>query len=211
MAQLSILRALNTISLLNKKIEKENQRGGLFASFTIGGKVPTGFKTIEEVRTDITSRYQRITDLITRRRAIKAAIVASNAVTTITINGITMTVAAAIEYKSSIAFDKKLLSNLTNSSAAINRKVEQHNDHVEAQALQLVETTFGNKSSKVMKEEHDSIVEPFKKSRVAEIIDPLNIKDEIDKKEEAINVFEREIDSILTESNAVTMIEVPES
>jgi hypothetical protein len=209
MAELSVLRALNEVSLLNKKIEKENQRGGLFLSLTIGGKVPTGFKTLDEVKKDITGRYQKITDLISRRRNIKAAIVASNAITKITINGVEMTVAAAIEHKSSIAFSKQLLSNLTNSSAAINRKVEQHNDRVESQALQLVETTFGSKNSKVSAEEHSSIVDPFKKSRIAEIIDPLNIKDEIDKKEEEINIFEREIDSILTESNATTMIEVP--
>ena len=41
-------------------------------------------------------------DLIKRRDAITKAIVASNAVTEVTINGETMTVASAIELKTSI-------------------------------------------------------------------------------------------------------------
>ncbi|MBC8427358.1 MAG: hypothetical protein H8D97_00555 [Proteobacteria bacterium] len=208
--RLSILRALNDISLLNKRIEKVLSIDEFFVSLTIGSKPIIGFKDIEEIEEDIKSRYQRIFDLIKRRSAIKAAIVASNAITIITINGIDMTVAAAIELKSSIQFNKRLLSKLMTSSSAMNSKVEQHNERVEKQIESLLDTSFSGKNSKVTKDEQDAIAIPFRRDREAKLVDPLNIKRVIDETEEYINVFEREVDSILTESNATTLIEVPE-
>jgi hypothetical protein len=205
---LTILRALNEVSLLNKRIEKALAERSVFLSFSIGKKAPVGFKTVAEVEENIKSRYQKITDLIKRRTAIKSAIVASNATTSVTINKETITVAAAIERKQSIGFETKLLSNLTNSSAVINRKIEQHNAEVDRSVEALIAQAFGSKNAKITKEEHDAIAVPFRESRIAESIDPIGIKKAIDDLEDSINEFERNIDNVLTESNAVTKITV---
>jgi hypothetical protein len=210
MAKINILRALNEVSTLNKKIEKAQQRNGSFLSFSIGNTPPTGFKTVDEVIADINNRFQSINDLITRRSNLKSAIVASNAITMVTISGQTMTVAAAIEFKTSIQYRKSLLSVLVNNSSSINRKVEQHNERIEQQALQLAEQVLGSKAAKVAKDDIAAITEPFKKDRLAALIDPLNIMKVIDDMEDSINGFENEVDNILTESNATTEIEVPE-
>jgi hypothetical protein len=210
MAKITILRALNEVSTLNKRIEKNLHRGGAFLSFMIGDKAPVGFKDEKEVADDIKSRYQTSVDLIERRTSLKAAIVASNAITMVTINGQPMTVAAAIEFKTSVAYKKDLLSILTNSSASINRKVDQHNDKIEIQADAMAGQILGNKTGKTTKEDMAAITEPFKESRIATLIDPLNIKVVIDKLEDEISGFESEVDNILTESNATVEIEVPE-
>ena len=210
MAKITILRALNEVSTLNKKIEKSLNQNGSFLSYSIGEKPPTGFNTIAEVETDIKGRFQSISDLITRRSNLKSAIVASNAITMVTINGQTMTIAAAIEFKTSVQYRKSLLSTLINNSSSINRKVEQHNERIEQQALQLAEQVLGNKAAKVGKEEITAITEPYKKDRLAALIDPIDIKKVIDELEDEINGFENEVDNILTESNATTEIEVPE-
>jgi hypothetical protein len=206
--ELTILRALNEVSLLNKKIEKALSNRSAYLHFSIGKKAPVGFKTIAEVEESIKSQYQKVTALLKRRTDIKSAIVASNAKTTVTINGETITVAAAIERKQSIGFDNKLLSNLVNSSAQVNRKIESHNAEVDRSVESLVAQAFGSKNAKITKEEHDAIAIPFKESRTAESIDPIGIKNEIDKLEDSINEFERNIDNVLTESNAVTKITV---
>ena len=210
MAKITILRALNEVSTLNKKIEKSLNQNGSFLSYSIGEKPPTGFNTIAEVETDIKGRFQSISDLITRRSNLKSAIVASNAITMVTINGQTMTIAAAIEFKTSVQYRKSLLSTLINNSSSINRKVEQHNERIEQQALQLAEQVLGNKAAKEGKEEITAITEPYKKDRLAALIDPIDIKKVIDELEDEINGFENEVDNILTESNATTEIEVPE-
>jgi len=210
MAKITILRALNEVSTLKKKIEKSQNRTGSFLSYSIGNKPPTGFKTVAEVEEDIKSRFQSINALITRRSNLKAAIVASNAITMVTINGQTMTVAAAIEFKTSVEYRKSLLSTLINNSGSINRKVEQHNEQIEQQALRLAEQVLGSKAAKVGKEEITAITEPYKKDRLAALIDPLDTKKVIDELEDEINGFENEVDNILTESNATSDIEVPE-
>jgi hypothetical protein len=210
MAKITILRALNEVSTLNKKIEKSLQRNGSFLSYSIGEKPPTGFKTLEDVSADIKSRFDSINALITRRSNLKSAIVASNAVTMVIINGVEMTVAAAIEFKTSVQYRKSLLSTLVNNSSSINRKVEQHNERIEQQAVQLAEQVLGSKAAKVAKDDVAAITEPFKKDRIAALIDPLGISKVIDSSEDEINGFENEVDNILTESNATTEIEVPE-
>ena len=211
MTEITILRALNEISLLNKRIDKVLSQSGNFISFTIGGKAPVGFNSVKEVEDDIKARYQKINDLITRRVALKAAIVASNATTMIMINDTMMTVAAAIEYKSSIDLNQRLLRNLTDSSAQVNRKVESHNEQIEKQVQHHIESILGGKNSKVDPKEAEAISVPFKASKVAALVDPLNIKKVIDKIEDSVSFFERNVDSILTESNATTKITVPDN
>ena len=56
--------------------------------------------------------YQSIEALIKRRNAIKSAIVVSNATTKIEVAGVKMTVAEAIERKTSISYDIQLLDKL---------------------------------------------------------------------------------------------------
>lgn len=43
-----------------------------------------------------------------------------------------------------------------------------------------------------------------------EVIDPLKLEDEIEKLRKEIEDFELEVDSILTESNVMTQIEIPD-
>ena len=51
--------------------------------------------------------------MIKRRNQIKSAIIASNAVTMVEVAGVRMTVAEAIDKKSSIGYEKELLARLS--------------------------------------------------------------------------------------------------
>jgi len=211
MAEISILRALNEVSLINKKIDNLNNINKTFVSHSIGGKPPTGFKSIQEMIDSINSYYQSVIDLIKRRTAIKVAIVSSNAVTNIIINNEQMTVAGAIELKTSIIYEKNLLMKLVSCSATSNRNVENHNANIEEQIEDLIRQTFGSKNSKISKEEQDAIAVPYRKTRIAELIDPLDVKTKIEYLENKIREFECNVDNILTESNATTMITIPDN
>jgi hypothetical protein len=209
--EISILKALNELTLIEKRILKATKENNTFLHFSVGGVPPVGFKTINDVEEKIKSNYDSIVSLIRRRIEIKTAITQSNAETSVNILGQDVTVASAIEMKKSINYELELLRALTSSSATIYNKVEQHNTSVEVEIDKLVTATYSGKNSKVSKDEYDSIASPMKIRKTAIIIDPLDIKSKIESHQNRIDEFVRNINNILTESNATTKITISDS
>ena len=111
--KMTIHEALSELKVIGKRIDKEIN-GVVFVTANKHSNTKIGGKTIEEFSDNIKSKYQKITDLIKRRTAIKKAVVKSNAVTDVTIGGETMTVAEAIEYKDvGIDFTENLLEKIS--------------------------------------------------------------------------------------------------
>jgi hypothetical protein len=105
MTTMTVTDALAELTLLEKRIDSaRSQLGGntLIAVVEVG-KVPTGYRSRDEHATQARAALQRIDALIARRRAIKRAIVLSNASTMVSVAGEEMTVAEAIEMKNFIA------------------------------------------------------------------------------------------------------------
>ncbi|HYK73264.1 MAG TPA: hypothetical protein VEV44_09105, partial [Pseudoneobacillus sp.] len=102
--EITIAKGLVELKLLNNRINRVIN-DSVFAGFTVGKKVMTGFNDIEELEQRAKSDYQSVQDLIKRRNEIKSAIVVSNATTEVQIADKTLTVAEAIERKSSIEYD----------------------------------------------------------------------------------------------------------
>ena len=68
---------------------------------------------VEDYKAVMQGYYDKATDLIKRRNAIKRAVVLSNATTKVSINGVEYTVAEAIEMKNhGVEFDEKMLDVL---------------------------------------------------------------------------------------------------
>lgn len=123
--------------------------------------------------------YQSIEALIKRRNAIKSAIVVSNATTKIEVAGVKMTVAEAIERKTSISYDIQLLDKLKEVYADLVGEAENVNQKVTERLDKHLETLFG-KDGKVKAAENQEIVKSFLAENEAKIIDPLNLKEKID-------------------------------
>ena len=96
MRKISITEALNELKLYDSKINKAIANAKL-ASAAKKSSDKVGVVKKEEFEERAKASYQSVTDLIANRNALKSAIVKSNAVTEVTINGKTMTVAEAIE------------------------------------------------------------------------------------------------------------------
>lgn len=164
--------------------------------------------TIEEFTNDIQSAYQKVNDLIKRRNAIKKAVVLSNAVTKIEINGLEMTVAEAIEMNNSgIEYKEQLLSQLSRQLSLCNKSVNDNNIKAENAADKFVTDTFGNKDNTNAAE-----IEIARKSYIEaqsyELINPLNLQKEIENLNDEISKFKTKVDSALSVSNAVTTINI---
>ena len=99
---------------------------------------------IEKYCEEVKAAYQKATDLITRRDAIKRAVVLSNAVTKVVVAGKEYTVAEAIDAKNNGITHKKFLKDTliseynTNASTA-NRK---NGSELEQRADEYIKSVF---------------------------------------------------------------------
>ncbi|MDM5296827.1 hypothetical protein QUF51_01380 [Bacillus pumilus] len=204
--EMTITRALSELKMLDKRINRtidEAVLGGLM----IGQNIQHGFRNQEEIQQKAKADEQSIQALIKRRNAIKAAIVVSNATTTIDVASVSMTVAEAIERKTSIDYDIRYLKKLKKVYTELIDRAEQINKDVKNRLDQHLETLFG-KDGKLRAAANEEIVKSFLAENEATIIDPLHLRVKIEQLSKDIEGFQMEVDFSLSESNTLTKIEI---
>ena len=154
--------------------------------------------------------YDKATDLIKRRNAIKRAVVLSNATTKVSINGVEYTVAEAIEMKNhGVEFDEKMLATLKKQYDKAQAEIlKQNGDDLEKRAEQYVIGIYGSKEGKTNTDDFEKTKSLYLEANKYELVDPINILGKIEKLEEKISKFKVEVDSILSVSNSLTEIEI---
>ena len=204
MVKYSIHRALAELKLLDKRITKTIDNLKVI-TYKKGNKLEYNI-TEEEFKAVVEADMQSVKDLITRRKEIKEKIVKSNAETLVTIAGKEMTVAAAIERKESIKYEKKLAEELKNQlnnlKAIINNRNEQVEYSLERQLGNLTSNPDADKKLVL------TFSEQYRNKEQFALVDPLNIEKVIEELENEIDSFESEVDYVLSTSNAITEIEV---
>lgn len=201
---ISVTRALAEVKSLNDRIARAN--GNAYISHTVGGKHANGLP-VQEVGVQLKAQLQQVKDLIARRSKLKSAIVVSNAATKVTINGVEMTVAEAIERKASIQLDKQLLATLKQQRQQVIVTVDRSNQQMQVRLDALVQTAVG-KDRKVDDAELKAITGPFEASNKAEILDPSELDKVIAAMQNEIDGFELDVDFALNEVNAVTKVTI---
>lgn len=203
--QITVTKALTELKKLDKQISKLTQQGQFILTAT-RDKV-SGFTNVDEAAKSVQSNYNKIVDLQKRRANIKAKLTASNAVTKVTIAGQEMTVAEAIERKSSIQQDVDLLGVLKKQfNSAVTTQV-RHEQTVQAEIDRKVEQVFGN-AKKIDSNDgtYKAIQEQVLSSNKFELVDPLSLASVIEKLEDSIDEFRANVDVELSVSNATTSI-----
>lgn len=154
--------------------------------------------------------YDKATDLIKRRNAIKRAVVLSNAVTKVLVNDAEYTVAEAIEMKNhGVEFDERMLWALKQHYDKAQAEIlKQNGDDLEKRAEQYVIGIYGSKEGKTNTDDFEKTKKDFINANSYELVDPIKILDKINILEEKIASFKAEIDSALSVSNAITEIEI---
>lgn len=206
--QISVARALTELKTLNSRIENKINGTSFVAGVKKSSKKINNVYLREEFEKDVKSNYDSIVDLIERRKAIKTAIVKSNAETKVLIGGKEYTVADAIERKSSISLDKLLLKHMEVQFRNILAQVERNNDIMEQNLNNLLAQSLG--SDKKDLTSMTSFADSYRNENGFEIINPLKLQEKIEMLKLEIENFEAECDSCLSESNAITKVEIPE-
>ena len=207
--KMTVHKALCELKTLDDRIKKcINGTSYVFANKHSNTKV-SGM-SVAAYCDEIKSAYQRTTDLIKRRDAIKRSVVMSNAVTKVQVGGKEYTVAEAIEMKNhGIPLKQLLLKKLDNDNRRARLEADKNNgDTLEMRADEYVKSLYGNVDMKGASDEIKKVRADFIAAQTMEIVDPINITTELTTLEKEINDFVVEIDSALSVSNALTELEI---
>lgn len=206
MEKLLVTQALNELKLLDSRILNEIERSKFVASAKKIEKKVTPHVTKEEFNAKAKANYASINDLISRKSKIKSAVIASNAVTVVEVNGVQMTVAEALELKNSIEYKEELLITLKAQFASSTKDALNKNIALETKIDNILETMVG-KDAKTKSEDFKEVVEPMRENGEYALVDPLGIENEIQKLEDEISGFKSNVDAVLQISNCITYIE----
>ena len=203
---MSIHRALSELKTLNERIAKAIKEADYVATDRQSTQKIKGL-SIEDYEKTIQSGFDKAVSLIERRIHIKDAIVQSNAITEVTVAGETMTVAKAIERKTSIENEERLLASMIEARRMAINKLSKENDSLPKRLEEYLTAILGNKEN-AKKEEVELHTKAFMERNEYILIDPLKINTRIEELEEKVSSFKAEVDAVLSESNALTKITV---
>lgn len=206
MEKLLVTQALNELKLLDSRIVNEICKSKFVASAKTVEKNITPYCSKENFITKAKSSFDSINALIERKSKIKAAVIASNATTKVEINGVTMTVAEALELKTSIGYKQDMLTDMKAQLASAKSEMEKKNLDLERKIDNILETMV-SKDAKTKKDDFKEITDPMRTNGEYSLVDPLRIEDVIEKLENEIDGFKSNVDSVLQISNCITTIE----
>lgn len=211
MQKISVTRALVELKRLDERIGKAIS-GGLFVARTVGRdtnkKVVGSSDSVTTVEQRIQGSFDKVTSLIVNREKIKSALVMSNASTRVKVLGRDLTVAEAIELKSTVAFRTAYVTTLRHQLLQERAQVERAAIALDAEIETSLNALYGADRTKIDAETAKSVAEVKKSQKEVALLDPSKIEAKIEAVEADILNLSSELDFVLSESNAKTEIEV---
>jgi len=205
--KMTLHRALSELKLIDSKIEKSIntiEPSGVAQK----GKLVNNVYDQKEFEKNAKAKYNSTIDLIKRKNKIKSAVVLANSKTKVEISGKSMTIAEAINYKSTVDFKKTLLNRLRSFHNGSKASLNKANDQVNTNALELAKAALQKDNVKINDGDAVAITEPYIEKNEFHLVDPLNIEDLTEEMDDEISEFETNIDAVLSEINAITIIEI---
>ncbi|MBB4824822.1 putative coiled-coil protein SlyX [Sporosarcina luteola] len=203
---MSIHRALSELKTLNDRIPKAIHEADFIATDRKSAQKINGL-SIEDYEKTIQAGFDKAVSLIERRNRLKDAIVQSNAITEVVVAGERMTVAKAIERKSSISYEEKMLSTMIAKRRMAINKLTMENESLPNRLEDYLTAILGNKEH-AKKEEVELHTKSFMERNEYVLINPLQLDKRIEEWEERVSSFKAEVDAVLSESNAITTITI---
>ena len=170
--------------------------------------------TIDDFKTSMKSDFQKVSDLIARRNAIKRTVVASNAVTKVKVGDVEYTVAEAIEMKNhGMEFKNTLKMYIERQYTNAKNEFDKNSgDSLERRAenyvLSVIQAQPKDSKMAVDSDAMKNLRAQYIKDNTYDIIDPIGVKDVIEKLDNEISCFITEVDAALSVSNALTVLDI---
>ena len=213
-----VTQALDERELLVKKIQDKISKASFVDTIKPNEeKVLDARVSKDEFAKDAESAYQQIQDLIDRFQRIDAAIVASNANTTINTTYGFFTVAGAISLRSRLRgagsydgdadFERSLQLKMEKDYQTRVAVADLKNKQLQSTAESMRLSILG-KDTKVKDEKPLEVVEAYVKENTTELVDPLDVQKKISVLQEKRDTLLTELDTQIKVSNATTFIEI---
>ena len=205
--KMTVHKALAELKTLDDRINSEIT-GSVFVRANRHNNTKIFGKTIPDFMADTESSYQSVKALINRRNAMKRAVVLSNAITKVEIGGVEYTVAEAIEMNNHGMENLVGLRNcLREQYSSVKRMVESENGDKLVKACEnYIQATFGTKE-KINNPDIEMAQKVYMTNNTYDIVTGLDIEKVIKELTDRIDAFKAEVDSALSVSNALTVIE----
>lgn len=210
--KMTIHKALSELKTIDDRIVKAIRSNTYVLAVKHSAEKINGVK-VENFKDNMKSGYQKVTDLIARRDAMKRAVVLSNATTKVKVGNTEYTVAEAIEMKNhGMEFKKALLQALyTAYGSAQNEFNKNNNEALEKKAEQYILAIIAAQPKDAKMSVDSEAMKTMRKNYIEnnayDIVDPLNVAKIIETLDAEINEFNAEVDAALSVSNALTVIE----
>ena len=205
--KMTVHKALAELKTLDDRINSEIT-GSVFVRANRHNNMKIFGKTIPDFMADTESSYQSVKALINRRNAMKRAVVLSNAITKVEIGGVEYTVAEAIEMNNHGMENLVELRNcLREQYSSVKRMVESENGDKLVKACEnYIQATFGTKE-KINNPDIETAQKVYMANNTYDIVTGFDIEKVIKELTDRIDAFKAEVDSALSVSNALTVIE----
>jgi tetrahydromethanopterin S-methyltransferase subunit G len=212
MSTITLTRALSRISTLKKTIGKsiaDNEFVGVTTGRGEQKVLLNSSQSISSFEGRARAGLQSVIDQIEEKFRLHKAVVKANSIVNVSIEGFPpMTIAEAIEFKRNLQFDKQLLQKLRDDLRHAETNIVDQNRRLEGEINRKVETVYSNDKTRVTAEQYAQVAGPQLEAKEANLLDPLNIRKQIEDLETKIEKFESEVDFALSEINARTSIDV---
>lgn len=210
---MTVHKALAELKVIDDRINKAIASGTYVVANKHSNQKIHGM-TIDEFKTQMQADFQKVSDLIARRNAIKRAVVASNAVTKVKVGDTEYTVAEAIEMKNhGMEFKEYFMRAISTQYVRAKNELDLNSgDPLEKRAEQYVLSVIQAqpKDSKmaVDSDAMKNLRAQYIKDNQYDIIDPIGVKNVIDGLDTEVSEFLTEVDAALSVSNAITVLDI---
>lgn len=204
--KLTITRALTEIKTLEKRFDdgiRELNPLAVIVGTTLCR--PYSMYKPEDFEKQAKAKLQSIEDIHKRIILIKNLIDKSNSETKVIIGGSEMTVTEALALKSRVGLKLQLIAKLKCEYNSVNSEYARQMETMDARKENLLKSCTDDKSRESMQKTLDESPQ-FK----VDFVDPLDIKNLVEKLQSESDTITTELDYVLSESNAITCIEVPD-
>lgn len=219
----TVHRALSLIKSTKSRIAKEfSEDAPAWIRVARGQEDNIRGVSVEEIRREIQSHYDRVTALIENYIALKSAVVQSNAgvlpgteLRRVSVGGKKLTVAEIIELRDTVygvkaGFKTTLLSKMKDDFAQAQREFDAMQEKADEEISRYLQSIVGrdgepDANTKSIVEATGKMLHEQKDPR---LIDPLKLAGKITALGNEIEEFLTEADSVLSEQNALTTIEL---
>lgn len=214
--KMTVYTALNKRKIYASRLAKLNEPGVSFVEYAQSSATKIAGMSKEDLENKLKSNYDKAVAIIRNFYSLNAAITKSNALTEITIGGVTMTVTEALSRYDKLNAEVELLNTIARAVAAATAKISRMNtDKLSEEAVsEYVSKAMGNLTIDTAANEElvTGLMDKFREEYIArntyELIDPYKHSDTIEERMETLQVFISEFNEAINISNMQTEIEV---